>query len=326
MKKLIILSFLSLFLTNSLCSQTEIDTTVERFLFDTTGFHEMFQEQKKRDQEKYEAFQKNRIDSLSTPHKSKGIENVFGSKQSNIQRDTSMLDSNHYNYDFNYLYDSDENDIEDTIEYDTTPPNRYYQSKTINSFDLYFGSKVFNSSFYNSFNVIDHVRFNSPIYEIGFGFSGQLAVGSTSSYDNIVYEGHFSYHAILPIIIAVNDTIHFSTTGSTISFGFGRDLYYSLSNFDLIVSGGIDLGRLMLSNPNYKYMKNPFFNPTISVQPKVKIKHFVISLRVDAWNDISNARWKQALVTRFSGRQTYDLTNYRQSGMRFLVGIGYSIK
>lgn len=307
MKRLTTLSFLFLFLTNNLCSQVETDTTRERFIFDTSGYfnsHKRLFETKR----EYPKFDYNTID------------------QKRYQ-DTSMLDSTHYNYDFDYLYGSDEIDSEDTMEYDTTSFNRYYQSKTISSFDLYFGSKVFNSSFYNLFNTIDHIRLFSPIYEVGLGFSARMVVGSGSRYDaGIPHDGHWTYHTIIPIQISINDSINSKLTGSTISFSFGKDLCYLINNFDFVISGGIDLGRLMLSNSNYKYMKNPFFNPTISVQPKVKIKHFVISLRVDAWNDISNARWKQALVTRFSDRQTYDLTNYRQSGMRFLVGIGYTFK
>lgn len=307
MKKLITLSFLSLFLTNSLCSQTEIDTTRERFIFDTSGYfnsHKRLFETKR----EYPKFDYNTVD------------------QKRYQ-DTLMLDSTHYNYDFDYLYGSEESNIEDTIEYDTTSLNRYYQSKTISSFDLYFGSKVFNSSFYNSFNTIDHIQFNSSIYEFGFGFSARMVVGSGSRYDaGIPHDGHWTYHTIIPIQISINDSINSKLSGSTFSFSFGKDLCYLIDNFDLVVSGGIDVGRLMLSNPDYKLMKNPFFNPTISVQPKVKIKHFVLSLRVDCWNDMSTARWKEALVTRYSKRPSYALENYRQSGMRFLVGIGYSFK
>lgn len=323
MKKLITLSFFVLFLTNNLCSQVEIDTTVERFIFDTTGFYEMFQEQRNRDQEKYEEFQKNRKDSLIIPYKSKGIENIFGSKQSTIQRNSSILNLT----DYDDWPSPDEIDKEDSLGYDTTLFKRYYHSKTISSVDLCFGLKVFNSTFYNSISTIgDQFFVNAPVYEIVFAGTGRMVIGSNFGLDKgIPYDGHFSYHLILPAAIMLNDTLKMVMTGSTFSFGFGKDLLYMFSNFDLVVSGGIDIGRIALSYPKYKYMKNPFFNPMLSVQPKVKIKRFVISLRVDCWNDISNTKWKQAFFDKSFDKINYDVKNFRQSGMRFQLGVGFAL-
>lgn len=325
MKNLNLLSFFVLFLTNTLHSQIEIDTTREHFLFDTTGFYEMHQEQLKRVHEMYDAYQKNVSDTIKSPRKSKGIENIFGAEKNYRLADTLMLDSTFYNYDPDYLYAIDEIDNDDTIGFDTTSFHRYYRSKTISSFELLFGSKAYNSSFYNSFNTLDHIRLFSPIYELGFGYSGRMVAGPSYSYDEgLPFDGHWSYHMIIPFQINVFDSINANLSGSTFSFSFGKDLFYLIDKFDLVVNGGIDMGRIMLSNSKHKFMKNPFFSPSISVQPKVKIKHFVLSLRVDCWNDISASRWKEALMTRYSKRESFDIENYRQSGMRFLFGIGYS--
>jgi hypothetical protein len=221
-----------------------------------------------------------------------------------------------------------EDDSIDVISEDTIlPPYKESIHNTITAYEFYYSSKVFNNQFYNSFNQIDHINFQLPLNEIGIGLSGRICVGSMSSYDNQnCFDGQFSYKAIIPVKLTINDTLISTISGSTISINCGKDLYFSSSNFDLIISGGLDFGRIVLTNSAYKTQKNPFFSPTVSITPRVKIKHFVMSLKIDCWNDISKASWRPTLISRLSKENSYSINNFRQSGIRFSIGIGYSFK
>ena len=226
-----------------------------------------------------------------------------------------------FNCQAQYEYDSLEINSIDTI----LPPYTEPAHHSITAVEIYYSSKVFNNQFYNSFNQIDHINFNQPLNEVGIGFSGRLtATGSNFDSSHHTFDGHLSFKTIVPVKLAINDSINSILSSSTFSFHCGKDLFYSLSNFDLIVSGGLDFGRITLKNANYKTQKNPFFNPTISIQPRVKIKKIVLSLRMDCWNDISKGVWKSTLFSRFSKENSYNINHFRQSGMRFSIGIGYS--
>ena len=182
-----------------------------------------------------------------------------------------------FNCQAQYEYDSIEINSIDTI----LPPYTEPAHHSITAFEVYYSSKVLNNQFYNSFNQIDHINFNQPLHEIGIGLSGRITT-TGSSYDDShhTFDGHLSFKTIVPIQLAINDTINSTLSSSTLSFHCGKDLFYSLANFDLIVSGGLDLGRITLKNVDFKTMKNPFFSPVISITPRVKINRFVMSLKL----------------------------------------------
>ena len=63
----------------------------------------------------------------------------------------------------------------------------------LNSFDLYFGYRVYSQDFYKQLNTLNSIELNMPLKIIGIGTSGYFPVQRKGG-----FYGHFIYNQIIP--------------------------------------------------------------------------------------------------------------------------------
>lgn len=187
----------------------------------------------------------------------------------------------------------------------------------IASLEIGYGYKTYNQTFQNNFNTLGDFKFNKPLQTIGLMLSGRFTYGASGH-----FTGHFSYNQNIPQPIVINDTNKCQVTGFNFGFGIGRDIFAKMENFDLILCGGINTGRLRLFNNEITRQKNPYFSPKISLQPRVKIKNISISLTVEYDYDVSKPTWRK---TFFSNTDKTSIDRLNQTGLTTIVGIGYAL-
>ena len=71
-----------------------------------------------------------------------------------------------------------------------------------------------------------------------------------------------------------------------------------------------------------KVFNNQFYNSFNQIDD---IDFKMLLNEIGVWNDISKASWRPTLISKYSKCETYSISNFRQSGMRFSIGIGYFI-
>lgn len=192
------------------------------------------------------------------------------------------------------------------------------KSKSINSFDLYYGYRPSFQNFYNQLNTTNKFEFNRPIQMIGFGVSGRFPMTRDGSIC-----GHFVYNQIIPQSIYINDTINCQITGFNFSYANGDAISTSSGLFTLFYYAGFNTGRLRLYGNQLARQKNVYFSPKIGIQPKITYKNFAVSFIIECEYDITNPNWKH---TFFSNKEQTKINKIRQSGVTGQIGIGYVIK
>ena len=190
-------------------------------------------------------------------------------------------------------------------------------SGSINSYDLYYGSRPSFQNFYNQLNTTNKFEFSRPIQIIGIGTSGRFPVTRDGSIC-----GHFIYNQIIPQSIYINDTIKCKITGFNFSFAHGDVISTKSERFALFYYAGFNTGRLRIYGNQLASQKNFYFSPKIGIQPKISYKNFAISFILECEYDITNPNWKHTL---FSNREQTKINKIRQSGVTGQIGIGYAI-
>ena len=153
---------------------------------------------------------------------------------------------------------------------------------------------------------------------IGVHVSG-YGCGSAFSYCRYI---SLIFNQVLPPIKKINDTLNTNLIGYYISYLDGVNIIKNSSNIDLVISLGFEFGRLRLYGNPLLRKKNSFFAPKIEIQPKIKIKRFVIGGFLGYGYDISNPNWKN---TWFSKDKSYSLDKLSQSGYSWQVFLGWSM-
>ena len=190
--------------------------------------------------------------------------------------------------------------------------------KTGNSFDLFYGYKIFTQNFQNKFNNYQKFNINSPIQLIGFGESGPIKINRNPK----TYYGHSFLNFVVPQPIWINDTIKCKVAGFVYSLAFGGYINSRSKNFYTNFYFGFNTGRLRFYDNELVRQKNPFFSPKIGIQPKLQIKKFTINLIVEAEYDISKSSWRKTIPAN-SNKIT--INKFKQTGYTALVGISYKI-
>jgi hypothetical protein len=188
--------------------------------------------------------------------------------------------------------------------------------------NLVYGTRLFNKSFYNQLNTLKSFSINSPLQLIGVGWGGGIPVdgrfGSSTIY------GHWSYTQVIPQQIKINDSIQGTINGYVLSIDIaGTRVLKKLKYFGLKISTGFNTGRLRLSDNEWVRQKNPFFSPKISIRPTTRIKKIVLSLRCDYEYDISSPRWRR---TYFANKNKIDIDKFKETGMTLFFCLTYLYK
>ena len=108
----------------------------------------------------------------------------------------------------------------------------------------------------------------------------------------------------------MEDSLKTTLSGFIIGGAAGAAFSNLKKTLTLNIYLGFNTGRTTLINNEYISQNNPFFSPKISIQPKVIIKRFAISLIAEAEYDVSNPAWK---AKRWNKKAAHPLSPFNQT-------------
>lgn len=193
--------------------------------------------------------------------------------------------------------------------------------------DLTYGNTVFQKDFMSQLTTFDNYRHGRPMQYIGIGFSG------TETNDKVTLSGNFIMAQYLPQRFRVNDSITGNISGSFFGLTAGIDCFPKVKAFDLIFSGGLNLGRMKLVQQDLNYFnyrgntlhrKNMLICPKIGAMTKIYLGHFCITLNSEYMYDVSGPRWKEKLLA-VGKPQSVPVAGFNQSGFQFSIGLGWVV-
>lgn len=184
------------------------------------------------------------------------------------------------------------------------------------TYDLYYGNRIYRNDFYKQFNTINKVTLSTPPMIVGLGLSGYDHLwgprGRSVAYIN--------YYKVLPANVKIEDSLKTTLSGFVFGAGVGPRLSNLKKTVNLNIYLGFNTGRTTLIKNEYISQKNPFFSPKISIQPKVIIKRFAISLIAEAEYDVTKSAWK---AKRINSKDAHPLNAFNQTCLTGIVSIGY---
>ena len=193
------------------------------------------------------------------------------------------------------------------------------------SLDIVYGTRLFNNEFYSQVNTQRNFSFNRPVQVAGIGSSGVISM--SGRYGTSWIGGHIAYCQVIPQKIAINDTVSCNLNGYLYSMTLaGIDIFSRSKTFALLASAGFNTGRLRLHGNEWARQKNPFFSPKFTLQPKIRMRMLVLSVRAEYEWDISSPNWRR---TYPANENKITLEKFRETGttILFCVGLhGYSFE
>jgi hypothetical protein len=199
------------------------------------------------------------------------------------------------------------------IEKEKPPAPKFYNQTTL---DLYYGNRVYINNIYRQLNTVERTSLSTPPAVIGAGISGHdHPFGARSRYSSIL-----NYYKVIPATVMIEDSLKVTLSGFVAGVGAGAVFSNLKKTLNLNIYLGLNTGRTTLINNEYISQKNPFFSPKISIQPKVIIRRFAISLIVEAEYDVSNPAWK---AKRWNKKEAHPLSSFNQTCYTGIISIGY---
>lgn len=187
------------------------------------------------------------------------------------------------------------------------------------SVDVSIGQHLYSQSFYE-LNTLKHFKLAAPVTIAGIGISGIFDYKTGKRAGS--YSSSISYHHILPQNIKIDST-DIKIMGFNVAIGvWGMDILHRLEKADIIVSAGINTGRLRIRESKLVQAKNPLLSPKISVMPRVRLGRIALSACAEYGYDISFAKWRKL---RFADDVPAGLDKFRQSGLNCVFSLGYVI-
>lgn len=188
---------------------------------------------------------------------------------------------------------------------------------------LTYGAHLYENSLLEQVNTIDSFQIGRPVQYIGLSCNGHFIISRKGN-----FTGHFIVGKYLPQQISLNDSTNAKLSGSTFGFASGFDCFKKAENIDFILSGGLNFGRMKLTQATNAVtgekvdlsVKNMFISPKASAMLILYIKKISLSFNAEYDYDISASGWKRKLL----GGQESSLSvpGYNQSGLGFSVALG----
>lgn len=182
------------------------------------------------------------------------------------------------------------------------------------TFELYYGNSVFTKNFHR-LNTVDGFDPKLPIRQIGLGLSNYDFQADPRRFVSAEYGLSF----YLPESIILNDTIRSSISGFCWNMGLGKPFFKKTKTFRLNFYLGFNTGRTALTGGDNLYLKNAYFAPKATLQPKLIIKRICISLIFNYSYDISDQNWKKMR----RNNNDYSLDKFDQTNFSAFVALGY---
>jgi hypothetical protein len=184
------------------------------------------------------------------------------------------------------------------------------------TFDLYYGNRIYINNYYSQLNTVSKTSLSTPPMVVGLGISGYHHYFGARSRMKFFS----NYYKVIPATVMIEDSFKTTLSGFVFGAAVGPSFSNSKKTLNLNIYLGFNTGRTTLINNEYISQKNPFFSPKISIQPKIMIKRFAISLIVEAEYDVSNPAWKSK---RWNSKDPHQLLSFNQTCYTAIISVGY---
>lgn len=190
-----------------------------------------------------------------------------------------------------------------------------------------------NKSLETSFNISTHFRSNYYLSNsdknnqvFSYSSTNQIGISSISALlvnRKFLTYGMYELSYIIPNKTKLFDSIQATQRGFNFSANIlGYDLFAKREKFDLVLSLGVNFGRVWFKGEESITQKNGFFAPKIELFPRISFGKFCIHSLFQIGYDLSNPYWKR------KGSFNTDLLNlnkYKNNEYSLSFGIGYLI-
>jgi hypothetical protein len=184
-----------------------------------------------------------------------------------------------------------------------------------------------------SFNISTHFRTNYYFSNSNknnqvYSYSSTKQIGISSIIVLLVNKKYLTYGMyelsyIIPKKTMLFDSIKANQRGFNFSANIlGYDLFSKREKIDLVVSLGVNCGRVWLKGDEFITQKNGFFAPKVELFPRINFGKFCFYSLFQMGYDITNPNWKRK---GFSDVELLNLTNYKNHEYSLSFGIGYLI-
>lgn len=184
---------------------------------------------------------------------------------------------------------------------------------TAASIDIILGTKLFTNNLYGQFKTPQNTDLSLPVNMVGIGLTGTSALARKG-----LLSHHFSYCQVISDMITINDSVQYQISGNVFSVALGTNLLTGSRSVDLLWAAGFNLGRLKATSDPAAW-KNPFFSPKLTLQPRILMWKFALSVRAEYEFDISKRQWNK--IGEGSGPARLD--DFDQSGTSLFVMLGW---
>lgn len=185
-------------------------------------------------------------------------------------------------------------------------------------FDVFVGKKYYQNSFYNQLNELNNPSLKAPLTFVGLGYNGAFVVNRDYSYC-----GHMALLYILPQKINVDSNQVGKISGYVFSVSVaGWDFLKKNKKLDVILSLGVNVGRLrILANEALK-QKNSLLAPMVAFSPSWKVRRMVVTFNFQYDLDLSKTDWRSM---KYSKTDKLPLNRFNQSGLSAFICVGMNI-
>lgn len=196
------------------------------------------------------------------------------------------------------------------------------------SLDFTYGNILYRKNLGQQLNTLSDYEFGEPVQYAGIIFSGTALVNKKHG-----LSGNFLAAKYLPQSFQINDSVSGKLSGSVFGLTAGFDCFPKTEWFDIIVSGGLNLGRMKLVQQKWDYLrykdnnlhlKNMLICPKVSLMSKIYLKKFCLTFAGEYAYDISGSRWKEKTLS-LGKPESLTVPGFNQTGLYLSVGIGYYV-
>ena len=195
---------------------------------------------------------------------------------------------------------------------------------------LSYGITPYRKNFLSQLNTWESTEIGRPVQIIGLHFNGPGGISTGSGHRNTYLDLQFNQY--LWQKITINDSVTGAISGCSYGYAEGYEIFKNNRNIDLTIGGGLNLGRLKLTEQNsvlldirsnQLHLKNMLICPKGLIQFRIITKYISFMATAEFQYDISSSKWKEKLWSRHKA-DSYPVPGFNQTGFCFFIGLGYT--